>query len=126
MSQSETLSQWEKTVSTHMSHMSRTQAYVLALWSYGIVLAKSCGITSVAALLAGLLDTSPGTMRQRLREWCYDKCDKKGEHRQAVDVTLSFAPLLSWIRSLVACIRVPSCPGYGCHNPFGPFHCLDH
>src|SRR5579859_8098384 len=62
-----------------------------------MVLAKSCGITSVAALLASLLDTSYSTMRQRLREWCYDKSDKKGEHRQELDVTLSFAPLLSWV-----------------------------
>jgi len=56
MSQLDTLSQWEKTVSTHLPHLSRPQAYVLALWSYGMVLAKSCGITSVAALLADLLD----------------------------------------------------------------------
>ena len=72
---------------------------LLALWSYGMVLAKSCGITSVAALLADLLDTSYSTMRQRLREWCYDAKDKKGEQRQEVDVTLSFAPLLSWVLS---------------------------
>jgi len=38
-------------------------------------------------------------MRQRLREWCYDAEDKKGEKRQEVDVTLCFAPLLSWVLS---------------------------
>jgi hypothetical protein len=64
-----------------------------------MVLAKSCGITSVAALLAKLLDVSYLTMRQRLREWCYDAEDKKGEKRQEVDVTLCFAPLLSWVLS---------------------------
>jgi hypothetical protein len=83
----------------HLPHLSRPQAYVLALWSYGMVLAKSCGITSVAALLADLLDTSYSTMRQRLREWCYDAQDKKGQQRQEIDVTLSFAPLLSWVLS---------------------------
>jgi hypothetical protein len=36
-------------------------------------------------------------MRQRLREWCYDAKDKKGEKRQEVDVTLCFAPLVKWI-----------------------------
>ena len=99
MSQLDTLSQWETTVSRYMPHLSRPQAYVLALWSYGMVLAKSCGITSVAALLAKLLDVSYSTMRQRLREWCYDAEDKKGEKRQEVDVTLCFAPLLSWVLS---------------------------
>jgi len=62
------LSQWEKTVSSNLPHLSRPQASVLALWSYGMVLAKSCGMTSVAALLADLLECSYGTMRQRLRD----------------------------------------------------------
>ncbi len=99
MSHHKALSQWERSVSTHLPHLSRPQAHVLALWSYGMVLAKSCGITSVAALLADLLGSSVSTLRQQLREWCYDAEDKKGEHRQEVDVTLCFGPLLSWIVS---------------------------
>ena len=100
MSHRKALSQWEHTVSTRLPHLSRPQAQVLAFWSYGMVLAKSCGITTVAALLADLTQTSLSTMRQRLREWCYDAQDKKGEHRQDVDVTLCFAPLVCWIVSL--------------------------
>lgn len=103
MSQADSVSQWETTVSTHFSHLSRPQAHVLALWSYGMVLAKSCGITSVAALLADLLVCSFDTMRQRLREWCYDAEDKKGKQRQEVDVTLCFAPLLRWVLSWWPC-----------------------
>src|SRR5437763_12433616 len=99
MSRRKALSQWEDTVSTHLPHLSRPQAHVLALWSFGMVLAKSCGITSVAALLAELLGSSACTLRQQLREWCYDAQDKKGKHRQEVDVTLCFAPLLRWILS---------------------------
>src|SRR5712692_731355 len=95
MSRRQALSQWEDTVSSHLPHLSRPQAHVLALWSYGMVLAKSSGTTSVAALLG----TSFSTMRQRLREWCYDGADKKGKQRQEVDVTLCFAPLLGWILS---------------------------
>ena len=49
MSSREALSQWEQTVSTSLPHLSKPQAAVLAMWSYGMVLAKSCGITSVAA-----------------------------------------------------------------------------
>ena len=99
MSRRKALSQWEETVSTHLPHLSRPQAHVLALWSFGMVLAKSCGITSVAALLAELLGSSASTLRQQLREWCSDAQDKKGEHRQEVDVTLCFAALLCWILS---------------------------
>lgn len=36
MSQLDTLSQWERTVSRYMPHLSRPQAYVLAFWSYGM------------------------------------------------------------------------------------------
>ena len=99
MSHRKALSQWEDTVSTHLPHLSRPQAHVLALWSYGMVLAKSCGITSVAALLADLMKSSVSTLRQQWREWCYDAKDKKGEHRQEVDVTLCFGSLLAWIVS---------------------------
>src|SRR5437667_10350029 len=100
MSHRKALSQWEQTVSTYLPHLSKPQAAVLAMWSYGMVLAKSCGTTSVAALLADLLGTSYESVRQRLREWCYDAADKKGVHRQDVDVTGCFAPLLCWIVSL--------------------------
>jgi len=59
------LSQWQATVSTHMSHLSKPQATVLALWSFGMVLAQSCGVTSVAAVLAPLVGRRESTMRQR-------------------------------------------------------------
>ena len=88
MSSREALSQWEHTVSSALAHLSKPQAAVLAMWSYGMVLAKSCGTTSVAALLADLLGKSYESVRQRLREWCYDGADKKGVQRQEVYVTL--------------------------------------
>lgn len=93
------LSQWETQVSTHLPHLSRPQARVLAAWSYGMVLAKSCGITSVVAILAPLLKQSESTVRQRLREWCYPSEHKKGSHRQALEVSSCFAPLLGWVLS---------------------------
>jgi hypothetical protein len=53
MSHPEPLSQWIETVSTMLPKLSRPQAKVLAYWSYGMVLARSCGITlGCAALLA--------------------------------------------------------------------------
>ena len=97
MSRSEGLSQWEQTVSREMPGLSRTQARVLALWSFGMVLAQSCGQSSVAAVLALLLGKRANTVRQQLREWCYDGPDKRGRQRSAVVVQSCFGPLLAWI-----------------------------
>lgn len=99
MSPSETIAHWQKEISRHLPHLSRPQAAVLALWSYGIVLTKSCGLTTVVCFLARLLGWSKGNLRQRLREWCYDATDKKGRQRAELDVTTCFAPLLGWILS---------------------------
>ena len=97
MSRHDGLSQWQATVSTQFPALSPAQATVLALWSFGMVLARSCGITSVAALLAPLLGAKENTLRQRLREWCYAAADKRGAKRQDLDVTTCFAPLLRWV-----------------------------
>ena len=94
------LSQWRETVSMAFPKLSRPQSTVLALWSYGMVLAKSCGITSVCAALALQTGDSEGTLTQRLREWCYDAKDKKGVKRQSLEVTTCFAPLLAWVLRL--------------------------
>jgi len=63
------LSQWQQLVSTHMPHLSRPQVTVLALWSFGIVLAQNSGLTSVAVVLAMLLDRSITAVREQLRDF---------------------------------------------------------
>ncbi len=97
MSRDDGLSQWHVTVSTYLPHLTRAQLYVLALWSYGMVLARSCGTTTVVAVLAPLLACKESALRQRLREWCYDATDKRGCKRTELDVTTCFAPLLRWL-----------------------------
>jgi hypothetical protein len=97
MSHPEPLSQWIETVSTAFPKLSRPQAKVLARWSYGMVLAKACGITLVCAALALQLGCSEASLVQRLREWCYGAKDKRGSNRQELDVTTCFTPLLCWI-----------------------------
>ena len=52
MSHPQALSQWREIVSTAFPHLSRPQAKVLAYWSYGMVIAKACGIVLVSAALA--------------------------------------------------------------------------
>jgi hypothetical protein len=91
--------QWSLEVSTHFPKLSKPQAVGLALWSYAIAVTRSSGLTTVASFLALLRDQSPGTLRQRLREWLYDAPDKSGRQRQEVTVSHCFAPLLRWVVS---------------------------
>ena len=95
MSYQEQVWQWEHTVSTHLPQLSKPQARVLACWSFALVLLKSVGMTQVSVWLGLLLGGKMWAWRQKLREWCYDAPDKKGEHRQELDVWACFAALLS-------------------------------
>ena len=63
------------------------------------MLARTCGITRVSAMLASHLGEKENNLRQRLREWCWDKKDKQGKKRIDWQVSQSFAPLLKWIMS---------------------------
>src|SRR5438552_5343289 len=89
--------QWLTTIMQHLSHLSKPQATVLALWSFGMVLARSCALTAVSSLLAEGMQRSEQTVRQRLREWYYDTPRKRGPKRQALRVETCFAPLLGWV-----------------------------
>ena len=88
---------WIQTVITEMPHLSKPQATVLGLWSFGIALAQCCSSTVVTLLLSGILKINEFTMRQRLREWYFDAKTKRGSKRREVNVEESFAPLLTWI-----------------------------
>ena len=94
MTCSERVSQWTESVSSHLPHLSRPQASVLALWRLGMVLAGSCGLSQVSTLLALLLDQKEETLRQRLREWYYPAKDKAGKQRRTLEGETCFAPLL--------------------------------
>lgn len=89
--------QWTEVVTTQMPHLSKPQAAVLALWSVGMVLARSCALTAVSLFVAQGLGRKPNTVRQQLREFCYEAKAKRGGPRQEVQVESCFAPLLAWI-----------------------------
>ena len=91
--------QWTEEVTRHMPHLSKPQATVLALWSLGMVLARSCALTAVSLFLAQGLARQPNTVRQQLREWCYEAQAKRGGSRQELPVERCFAPLLAWVLS---------------------------
>src|ERR1700736_1650001 len=106
MSRHVPLYEWTTEVSTHFPHLSKPQAAVLALWSFGIVLARRCTLPAVANILSPLLQTSFNTVRQRLREWYKAAPEKAGPHRRELEVAPCFAPLLAWLLRNWPCSRV--------------------
>ncbi|MFN6488363.1 MULTISPECIES: hypothetical protein [unclassified Nostoc] len=101
LGKNEELRQWTRTVIEKMPHLSKSQAVVLAMWSFGIVMTQSSGLTTVSVFLAELLGKKENTVRQQLREWLRDAEDKtKTKHGPAsLEVKSCFSPLLSWILS---------------------------
>lgn len=93
------LYQWQAEVASHFSHLSKAQVVVLALWSFGMVLARSCALSAVALVLAAFTARKENTVRQQLREFCYEAKAKRGAKRQQLDVESCFVPLLAWVLS---------------------------
>src|SRR3989449_4827905 len=91
------VTEWTMVIQTHLPHVSTPQATVLALWSLGMVLARSCALTAVSAFLATWLGRKEQTVRQQLREWCYEVTAKRGTVRCALAVEPCFVPLLAWV-----------------------------
>jgi len=88
--------QWTSTVTTHFPQLSKPQVTVLALGSLGLVVARSCALSAVSTLRASWLERKPNTLRQQLREFCYEAAAKRGAKRQEVSVETCFAPLWAW------------------------------
>ena len=97
MSRQLQLYQWIDTVVTHFPPLSKPQAMGLALWSFGMILSRSCSLTAVAGLLAPLLGQSFNSMRERLRDTYREASAKAGDQRAELDVTLCWAPWLAWV-----------------------------
>ena len=76
--------QWTEVVTTYLPHLSKPQAAVLALWSVGRVLARSCALSAGSLFLAQGLARKPNTGRQQLREFCYEAQAKRGGPWQEV------------------------------------------
>lgn len=102
LGKNEELRQWTRTVIQKMPHLSKSQAVVLAMWSFGIVMTQSSGLTTVSVFLAELLGKKENTVRQQLREWLRDAEDKTKtkDGRASLQVTSCFSPLLLWILCL--------------------------
>ncbi len=104
------LEEWKSIISENLPHLSKPQATVLALWSFGMAVIKTCALTSVSFFMSLLLDEKEYTMKQRLREWYCDREDKKsqksewsvkqfikGENRTDIETQGCFIFLLKWV-----------------------------
>jgi hypothetical protein len=77
--------------------LARPQATVLALYSFGMILAQRCGLSSVVTALVPVLGVGFHTLRSRLQEFYQPAAAKSGGPRDQLDVTTCFAPLLAGI-----------------------------
>src|SRR5262249_24124145 len=91
--------QWLTTILHHLPHLSKPPATVVAGWSFGMLLARSCALTAVRHLLAKGMHRKAQTVRQQLRAWYDDVPRKRGTQRQALQVETCFPVLLAWVVS---------------------------
>ena len=91
--------EWRTTIMQHLSPLSKPQATVLALWSFGMVPAHSCALSAASYFVAKGMQRKAQTVRQQLREWYYDTPRKRGAKRQALRVETCFPLLLGGVVS---------------------------
>jgi hypothetical protein len=89
--------QWRTTIRPHLAPLSKPQATVLALWSFGMVLARSCALPAVRHVLAKGRQRKEQTVRQQLRAWDDDVPRQRGTKRQALAVETCFPVWLGWV-----------------------------
>jgi hypothetical protein len=77
------VTEWTTMIRLYLPHVSTPQATGLALWSWGMGLARSCALTAGATFVAVWLRRQQQTVRQQLREFCYEAEAKRGDQHQA-------------------------------------------
>jgi len=87
---------WPTVLQTRLPHLTQPQATVLALWSLGMVLARSWALTAVSAFWAMWLRRKEDAVRQPWRECCDEATATRGTARQAVVVESCCGPLWAW------------------------------
>jgi hypothetical protein len=98
------LARWTAALGRHLPSLSLPEVKGLALWSIGIVLARSSSLHAVVLALACWLPFKPLTLRRRLQEWYREASAKKGHgaaawghNRKDWDPNAASADLLAWI-----------------------------
>ena len=104
MSRPPQLTQWQEHLTSRFPELPTPVLAVLALYSFGLLLAPVSGLSTVVLFLARHLGRSPDALRKRLAEF-YKEAPaksgvKQGQKRRDFAVADCFAPLLRWILSL--------------------------
>ena len=98
------LTSWKQELATRFPELSPAVVAVLALYSFGMILAQVSGLTAVALFLSHHLGQPFFALRKRLSEFYKEAAAKSGVKngikRQDFAVATTFAPLLRWILSL--------------------------
>src|SRR5258708_36406889 len=76
----------QKRVEQMLPSLSKAEAQVLGLLTYGILMLDECGITGLSHGLAKIEQVPAERLRQRLREFYYEAEAKRGKKRREVDV----------------------------------------
>src|SRR5579883_222844 len=80
------IAHWQWRIAESLPSLSRSQAQVLGLISYGMLVFDGCGMTRLSNGLAKLEEVPAPRLRQRLREFYYEATAKRGKKRREVDV----------------------------------------
>ncbi len=100
------LTSWNAELARRFPHLSAPVVAVLALYSFGVLLAQVAGAARVTLFLSQHLGAATDALRKRLREFYCDAEHKsgvkQGQKRRDFDVATTFAPLLRWVLSLWA------------------------
>jgi hypothetical protein len=98
------LTRWTALLQRRLPTLSLPEVKGLALWSIGIVLARSSSLHAVVLALVCWLPFNPFSLRKRLQEWYLEAAAKKGHgtaatgwHRRDWDPHAASPHLLAWI-----------------------------
>jgi hypothetical protein len=97
MSRHPGLYQWNDVVGKRFPHLSKPMAACLALWSLGMIVARSCSLTAIAWAWAPILGEKFYTVRERLRDLYREAPAKAGKQRAELDLGTCWAPWLAWV-----------------------------
>lgn len=97
MSRSPELYQWRTEIAKHFPHLSQPMVMGLALWSLGMILVRSCGLTAITDWWSCQLGQPFNTVRERLRDTYREAEAKAGAHRRQLDLEACWAPWLNWV-----------------------------
>jgi hypothetical protein len=97
MSRLPALYQWNDMLAKRLPHLSKPTTSCLALWTLGMIIARSCSLTAVAWALVPVLQQKFYTLRERLRDLYREASAKAGEQRRDLSLQLCWAPWLRWV-----------------------------